>query len=174
MTIDRHRFRQAPLNPPIDDSDESDCVQVGTGGFVVAGSDASGVFKATEHALDFVALPVSAFLERIGFFAIAFVGYDGRSAALFEPPAQIVCIIGLVGKQMLRRFKRSQQRHGGFAIRGIARRKQKAYRAAFLVRDRVDFGGAPATAPADGFRTAPFLPLAERCALIIVLSMLFS
>jgi len=51
---------------------------------------------------------------------------------------------------------------------------KKTYRAAFFIGNGMDFGGSPAAAPADGFRTAPFLPLAERCALTIVLLMLFS
>jgi len=72
------------------------------------------------------------------------------------------------------RFEAGQQRNGSFAIGAVARGEQKTYREAFFIGNGMDFGGSPAAAPADGFRTAPFLPLAERCALTIVLSMLFS
>ncbi len=136
--------------------------------------DVARVFETAEHVFYLVALAVAALFDRVGFFAVLLVGNDGFGLAFFQPRPQIVAVVNLVGQQLLWRFERFQQRPGRLDVRGVSRRKQKRYRAALFIRCGMDFRRASITAFADGFRTTPFLPLAERCALMIVESMLFS
>ena len=144
------------------------------GGFVVPRGDAARIFQAAEHAFDFIALAIAAFLEWIGIYAVVLVGDDGFGIAFLQPGAEVVAVIGFIAELLFGRGQRFQKRFGCLAIRGVSRCQQERYRAAFLICCGMDFRRPSAPAPANGFRTAPFFPLAERCALTIVESMLFS
>jgi hypothetical protein len=103
---------------------------------------------------------------------IAFVGNDGRRAAFFEEASQPRAVIGFIRQQFLRGWECGDERFRDCAIVNLPASEQESYRPAFAVRERVDF--CRAAAPADAERLTPFLPCAERCALIAVESMLFS
>ena len=106
--------------------------------------------------------------------AVGFVGNDRDGAALFEPRPELVAVIGLIGQDLPGGLEAGQQRNGGFAISTVSRPQQKTYRPSVSVCNRVDFARPATPALANGLRTIPFLALAERCALMIVLSMLSS
>jgi hypothetical protein len=108
------------------------------------------------------------------FFAVDLVRNYRRRTALPEPASKLIAVITLVRQNLFGGFEAGHQRNSRFAIGAVPRREQKTYRTAFFIRDGVDFGRATAARPPDGLRTAPFLPLATRWALMIVLSMAFS
>jgi len=138
------------------------------------GGDAAGVFETAEHAFDLIALPVAARFEWMGCCAVGFVGNDRRGAAPFEPVSELVAIVGLVSQDLAGDLEAGQQRNGGCAIGAAAGRQQKTYQPPAILCNRVDFGRSASAAFTNGLRTIHFLPLAERCALMTVLSMLFS
>ena len=110
--------------------------------------------------------------ERETLEPVAFVGDDGRRATIFKESTKFCTVIGFVSQQLLCGGYRFDERLRDRAVIDLAARQQEGYRPAFAIRERVDFGRA--AAPADAERLTPFLPCAERCALIAVESMLFS
>jgi hypothetical protein len=104
-------------------------------------------------------------------------GDDRGGAALGEEAAQVVGVIALVADQFARRCDSRDQRGGGGDVGDVAAGQQDRVRAALLVAERMDLGGAPAARAADrlmaGIAFTPFFaPAAERCAFTAELSII--
>ena len=67
------------------------------GEFIVAGGDAAPVLKAAESAFDDIPGPIGGFVE--GMFALAgrVVGDDRLAAAVPQPGAQGIAVVGGIG-----------------------------------------------------------------------------
>lgn len=94
---------------------------------------------------------------------------DGLDAALCQPIAQAVGVVGSIGQQPARRRNDWQQVACGRQIVANARRNQESNGAALIFGQCVDFGGATAARATDRlFEVPPFAPAAERWALMCV------
>lgn len=87
----------------------------------------------------------------------------------------MVGIVALVADELARRCDSRDQRGGGGDVGDVAAGQQDRVRAALVVAERVDLGGAPTARAADrlvaGIAFAPFFaPAAERCAFTAELS----
>lgn len=110
--------------------------------------------------------------EGEGLEPVAFVGNDRCRASIFKEAPEFCTVIGFVGQQLLCWRYRFNESLRDRTVIDLPARQQEGYRPALAIRERVDFGRA--AAPTDAKRLTPFLPCAERCALIAVESMLFS
>lgn len=104
-------------------------------------------------------------------------GDDGEGAALSEEAAQVVGVVAPVAKQFAGRRDGRDQRRGRADVCNVAAGQEDRVRAALVVAERVDLGGAPTAGAADGLVTgvafAPlFAPAAERCAFTAELSII--
>jgi hypothetical protein len=148
-----------------------DCGVIVAGELVVAGGDASEVLEPAEHALDAIALAVEGAVVRDGRGAAAGRWDDGAGAALGQPAAQGVGVIGTIGQEMAERAGRRDQGHSHGAVIDVAGAEPQDPRPAGIVGQGVDFGGAAAAGAADRLgEVPPFAPAAERCALMWVAS----
>jgi len=96
---------------------------------------------------------------------------DSPDAAFCQPIAQAPCVISAVGEQSTRQADRRQEFAGSGEIMAVAGRDQECQRTPQIVRQRVDFGRAPAARAADRVvESPPFAPAAERWTLMCVLS----
>ncbi len=98
---------------------------------------------------------------------------DGLAAPLDQPIAQPPSVIGSIREQAARGRDACQQLgHSGQIVR-LARRQTKRHRPPHCVGQGVNLGRPSAARPSDRLgEFPPFPPLAERCALIDVLSAL--
>ena len=141
--------------------------------FVIAGGHRPEVLEAAIGAFDDVAPLVALRIEGKAALAMGLVGNDGNGASAVQKAAEVVGIVAFVANQPSRRRGHRQQRHRDGDIGDIAAGQQKGTRAACRVDERVDFRGAPAARAADRLGLLPpFAPLAERCALTAVLSII--
>jgi hypothetical protein len=105
--------------------------------------------------------------------AIDLVGNDRGGAAPRKPISERGAVINLIGQQFLAGGRGLSK--GTAAMPSIETLSEdKAQRAALAINHRIDFCRAASPACAKRLVLAPFLPRAERCALIAVESMLFS
>ncbi len=111
---------------------------------------------------------------RVGVAAVALVGNDRRCATPGKPVTECGTIISFIGQQFFGRRQGFKKGHGGFTIETLPATQKKTYRTALAVNHRVDFGRAAAPTDAERLILTPFLPRAERCAFMAVLSMAFS
>jgi len=119
----------------------------------------------------FVGSPVEA--ERL--LAIGFVWDDGRCPALVKPLAQFGAVIGPVAKQLLCRFDTFYETLRWRTIMCLSASQQDGKKTALSICDCVDFRVAPATRATNCLPMLPlFAPEAERCALMWVLSIIWT
>ncbi len=119
----------------------------------------------------FIGLAVEA--ERL--FAVGFVWDDGRRSPLLKPLAQFGTVIGPVAKQLLCRFGPLYETLRWRTIMRLSTGQQDGKKTAFSICDCVDFRVAPATRTANRLLMFPlFAPEAERCALMCVLSIIWT
>jgi hypothetical protein len=130
--------------------------------------------EAAEHALDLVAVTIGALARGKGLAAIDLVGNDRGGAAPRKPIPERGAVISLIDQQFFGWRQGLEQRRRGFAVEALSAAQEKAQRAALAINHRMDFCRAATPACAKRLVLAPFLPRAERCALIAVESMLFS
>jgi hypothetical protein len=144
---------------------------VGGGELVVAGRDPAPVLEAAEHALNGVASAVENRAEaRLP--APVSLGRDvwGRTLC-FDLLAHGIGVVSAVGDDQALGRQIAQQRFACAAIGGLSGRQQERSRAAEVIRQRVDLGGASPAADAERLGALPPLPpVAQRCALMCVLS----
>jgi hypothetical protein len=94
---------------------------------------------------------------------------DGFDAVPCQPVAQAVGVIGSISKQTARRCDGWQKFACGGEVMTVAGCDQEGERAAAILGQRVDFGGAAAARAADRLlEVPPFAPAAERWALMWV------
>lgn len=139
--------------------------------FVVAGSDPAPVLEAAEHALDGVASSVEDRAEaRLP--APGSLGRDVWGRILrFDLLADGVGVVSAVGDDQALGRQIAQQRFGCAAIGGLSGRQQERSRPAEAICQRVNLCGASAAADAERLGALPPLPpVAQRCALMCVLS----
>src|SRR5262249_48593491 len=119
--------------------------------------------------LDKVPASIRLFVEAEPALAVRLVGDDGFGAALAEPSAQVVAVIGLVGEKLFSRFGSADQALGNWTIMRLAAGQEEGKKTALSIRDCVDFCIAPAARASNRLRLLPpFPPEAERCALMCV------
>lgn len=104
-------------------------------------------------------------------------GDDRGGATLGEEMAQVVGVIALVAKQFAGRRDGRHQRGGGGDVGDVAVGQEDRVRAALVVAERVDLGGASAARTADrlmaGVAFTPLsAPAAERCGFTAELSII--
>ena len=133
------------LNPQYDDSSDEDCGEKVPCELVVSGSDSAEVLDAPEHALNEVTLAVGDSIVGNWDFSCRVTGDDGLGPPFGDQVAQRHRVIGFVGKQPGEGSDRRDQSRGNRNIAGVARRQRQDQRAALLVRQSVDLGGAPAS-----------------------------
>lgn len=131
-------------------------------------------FEVADHPLDTVALAVEALAVTDGCSAVGFWWDDGFDAALLQVGADGVCVVGLVGKESIRRLLgKIDQRVVGLAVRRLARGEFKGDGPASGITETVNFTGEPAPRAAkSSLMNPPFPPAAETWARTVVLSML--
>lgn len=116
---------------------------------------------------------VSTLVESEAVFAIALVGNDRSGAALVEPLAQIVAVVGAICQHPLGRLGAPDQALGRWTVMSLACAQQDGKKTAFSICDCVDFRVAPAARASNRLRLFPlFAPEAERCALTCVESII--
>ena len=82
---------------------------------------------------------------------------DSLDATDFEPVAQAICIISLIGNQAVGSSDGGQQRHGHADVGNVAWRQREGDRSAAIIGQTMDLrGAASARAPN---RLRPFPPL---------------
>jgi hypothetical protein len=163
--------------PVGDGGDEAYCGEEVAGGLVVAGGDGAEVLDATEGPLDDVAQPVSLGVVRDGDLARRGAGDDRDGAALSEEAAQMVGVVAFVADQFAWRCDSRDQDGSSGNVGDVAAGQEDRMRAALILAERVDLGGAPAARAADrlmaGVAVTPFFaPAAERCAFTAELSII--
>ncbi len=138
---------------------------------VVAGGDTAPIFEPAEQSLDDVPAAVDASIEWIR-GATRGGGWDhGFDAAVGEPAAQTISVIGLVGNETANRRGDAQQWNSHADIGNVAGRQGKGDRSAAIVGQAVDLAGPTTARAADRFLQLPlFEPAAERWAFTCVLS----
>jgi hypothetical protein len=96
---------------------------------------------------------------------------DGLGALFGEQVAQVVCVVGFVGEKAPDRAGTFDQLGCDGDVVDIAGRQNEDARPAFCVRERMELAGLAAARFAERLLEGPpFPPLAERCALMCVLS----
>ena len=94
---------------------------------------------------------------------------DGGYAALCQPIPQAIGVIGSVGQQTAGQWDCRQKIACGEQVVAVTRCDQEGDRAAAILGQRMDFGGAAAARAADRLlEVPPFAPAAERWALMWV------
>ena len=133
---------------------------------VIACRDAPPVFQSAEQAFNDIAALVDFLIEWV-WCAPRGCGWDGRLDLLpFEPVAQTVSIIGLIGEQSLGLPHGAEKRNSHGDIGDISRRQGEGDRSATIIGQSMDFARSSAARAANRFRVLPlFEPAAERCAL---------
>ena len=125
---------------------------------VVAGGDSAEVLEASEHALDGVAVAIERGREAV-FPAPVDLGWDIRRGALaLDLAADGVAVVALVAIHDDGRWHPIEQRVGGDAVRYLATGEEERDRAAEMVREGVDFRGAPAPRAPDRLVVLPPFP----------------
>ena len=159
------------IDPIGDDSGEMDGGEEISGEFVVSGCNASEVLKAAEAALDDVTTFVGPLVEAVPMDAVGLVGNNGLCAALDNFGAEFVAIVALIGEQPAHSRGQGENVRRCRDIGILTGREMESMWSAERIAQRMDFGRAAPTRSADRLRAfPPFPPLAERCALIDVLS----
>ena len=133
------------IKPPYDDGGDEDSGEEVPCEFVVAGCDAAEVLDATEHAFDEISLAVGDGIVRDQGFSSRVAGDDGLGSPIGDQVAQPVCIIGRIGKQPGEGADRRDEGRGNRDIAGVAGGQRQDPRPALIVRQGMDFGGAPAS-----------------------------
>jgi hypothetical protein len=133
------------------------------GELVVSGGDAAEVLEPAKAALDDVSAFVGAFVEAMDDDAVGFVGDDRLGAATYDFAAKVVAVIPFVGEERAhgRRERQNIWRRRDIGI--LAWGQMQDDRPAKRIAQRMDFGRATSTRPADGLIVLPpFPPEAHR------------
>lgn len=113
------------------------------------------------------------FVEAEPPLAVHFVRDDGFGAAGFEPFAQGIAVVSLVGQKLLSGLGAADQALGDRTVVRLTAGQEEGKKTAFSIRDCVDFRISPAARAANRLSLRPpFPPAAERCALMCVLSII--
>ena len=122
------------------------------------------VLETAEETLDKVATSIDGAIERVRNCPCCGRWNDSLDATDFEPVAEAICIISLIGNPV-GPSDNGQQRHGHADVGNVAWRQRKGDRSAAIIGQTMDLRGAAAARAPDRLRPfAPFAPAAERCA----------
>ena len=169
------RGRGLDSDPLGDGGDEGECGEIVSGEAVVSCREASPVLETAEEAFDEVATSIDGAIERVRNCSRCGGWNDSLDATDFEPVAQAVCIISLIGNQAVGPSDGGQQRHGHADVGNVAWRQREGDRSAAIIGQTMDLRGAAAARAPDRLRPfPPFAPAAERCAFTCELSRLSS
>lgn len=133
-----------------------------SGGFLIAGCDASEVFDEVEESLDQVAFRVECEVAVALDLAIGFWWDDRSDGADLEALDQRIRVISLVGEQSSRRDF-GDQRFGLRDVVDLATRYAESQRIAERVDDDVDLCCQAAARPPYGFIAPPFFSAPALC-----------
>ena len=129
------------------------------------------MLEFAEEALDEIALPVDAFVDRTVNEALAGRRDVGLGATGPDQIEHCVGVVASVGDDMTA-FEADEQKRSCAQIMGLAGRQYKTHRQAVFIDQSIDLGAQSSTRTADGVIFAPFFPPAACwCARIIELSM---
>lgn len=133
-----------------------------SGGFFIAGCNASELFEDVEETLDEIAFGVERKIAFAAHFAVGF-GRDHRlDTAHGQSFDEAVGVVTLVGDEGLR-LNFGQQRFGLGDVVSLTAGQADRQRIAERVDDGVDFGRQPAARPPDRFPAAVFLGAPALC-----------
>jgi hypothetical protein len=125
---------------------------------VVSCCNSAEVLEASEHALDGVAVTIEDGREAVFPSPIDLGRNVGRRAPAFDLATDGVAVVALVTVQNIGRGHVVEQNVGGDAICHLAAGQEEREWTAEMVRERMDFRGAPATRTADRLIDLPPFP----------------
>lgn len=132
---------------------------------VVTGGDPSEILDAAEGVLDQMPFSVSRLVVGNLPLAVRPAGNNGPCSLLTQGFAKRVCIVALVGDEMLRAAQIVRKQFGGPHVAHVAGREAQREWAPDHVGEDMDFACLTAARWADALRFRPPLPpKAERCA----------
>jgi len=173
---------QTQSQPPVDDGSEGHGGGEVGGELVVAGGDTPPIFETAKHSFDQVAQFVVLPIERMMAFAGWVIGNDRSGAARDQKLPELIAVIGGVSRAQTTGRQRFKQAAGNRGVAALAWGYGKGQRPTATVDNSMDFCRSPAARAADRPCSCqgqalelgpPFPPAAERCALAVVLSIIW-
>jgi hypothetical protein len=160
------------LGPGDDDRGESEAGEIVSREAVVSSCDASPILQLAEQAFDDVSSLIGGAIEGVWGAPRGGGGNGGSDLSLLEPSAQTVGVVGLVRQQALWFCDGGEKRNGHDDVGDVSGRQRESDRSAAIIGQSMDLARPSAPRAADRFFKLPlFEPLAERCALMWLLSM---
>jgi hypothetical protein len=142
---------------------------------VVSGCDAAPVFQPAEHLFDRVAQPVGLAIKGVGSLTGWVVRDDGAGTARDQEEAECVAVVGGVSGAQAGWWERFDENPRDRRVAALARGYAQREGTAAAIDNSMDFCRSPAARAADRRVVGPpFPPAAERCALAVVLSIIWT
>ena len=144
------------------------------GASIVAGVDASPVFEASEHVLDFVPLTVEDSVVADRRLAVCSARNTGCNAALLEFFAEPIGIVASIAEQFSCRRQRIQHQGRAFVVAYLSFVQHKNDRLPLAIADGMQLGVQAALRAPDTSGNRPFFKrlAAVRCAFKCVASII--